>query len=450
MRWSLPADRAQRMLGWLLPALALVAEGAWLTVVYVAIETTIGRQAPLLGTFEMTLAAALAAMAVRRGWLRPDDDPLTFLAALLAVGAVGWLWDAGPRDLLLAGRPLDAIGLHPGGWLTLVAFMRGVGRGIEIDDRALTRLVLVGIPGLAVPWVAGQFAPASLRAAFTTEAFVASLTFVSAGFMAAGLARLQEIGRETGLDWRRNRSWLALVLAVLGAVLAIGLPAAALLGLPVDAVTRGLLGPIAGLLGYLLLGIAIVMGVLATVVYAILSGIGIVLPPPAPFGTPTLGGSAEYTFEQLRGPLLTVGVAWVVLVLLAFILLRTWLRRRTGGPGRRRDEERSFRIPDTTLRLGLPRLRIRPRRPTAPRDAVTAYLATLADLAAHRDGALGRLDAETPRVHARRVLPETGPELASLQADYALARYGGRTLSRLEHRRALARWRRLRDRLRHR
>jgi hypothetical protein len=44
--------------------------------------------------------------------------------------------------------------------------------------------------------------------------------------------------------------------------------------------------------------------------------------------------------------------------------------------------------------------------------------------------------------------PATDPQLARLQADYALARYAGRPLTQGEHRRAVRRWRRLRDRLR--
>jgi len=90
MRSSLRPDR---LLSLLLPTLALVAEGAWVTVAYVAIETTVDHRAPLLGTFELTLAAGAAAIGVRRGWLRPDDDPLAFLGFLAAVGCAGWLWD---------------------------------------------------------------------------------------------------------------------------------------------------------------------------------------------------------------------------------------------------------------------------------------------------------------------------------------------------------------------
>ena len=41
--------RADRIIGWLLPILAILAEGAWLTVVYVAVETTIEEPATAHG-----------------------------------------------------------------------------------------------------------------------------------------------------------------------------------------------------------------------------------------------------------------------------------------------------------------------------------------------------------------------------------------------------------------
>ena len=66
MRSSWPADR---LVGWILPILAILAEGAWLTVVYVAVETTIDGRPPILGTFELAAVAGLAALAVRRGLL---------------------------------------------------------------------------------------------------------------------------------------------------------------------------------------------------------------------------------------------------------------------------------------------------------------------------------------------------------------------------------------------
>ena len=440
--------RADRLVGWLLPVLAIVAEGAWLTVIYVAVETTIDGRAPILGTFELAAAAGLAALAVRYGLLRPDDSPLTFFGVVIAFGAVGWLWDDRVRSLVMAGDLSGAIGLHPGGWLLLVAAMRGVGRGFEIDDRALTRLVLLGVPLLAIPWVVGQVGTAGdLRPVFVEHAFVASLTFISAGFMAAGLARLQEIGRETGVDWRTNRSWLGTVLGVLGIVLAVGVPAAYLLGLPVETVTRGLIGPVFSLLGYVLLGVAFVAAILAAALYEALSRIGIVLPGPlSPRELARLPEMREYTIEQLQGPITTVVILWVGVILLAVIVVRTWVRRRARGRPRGGTEERSFSIPQGSIRLEMPRIGgiARGGRRGPPTDAVGAYLASLDDLAAH-DPARGRRESESPHAHAARVELS---DLGRLQADYALARYGGRRLTSAEDTRALGRWRRIRDRLR--
>lgn len=444
MRWSW---RAERILGGLLPVLAMLAEGAWLAVAYVAIQTTIDARAPLIGTFELAAVAGLAALAVRRGLLRPDDNPLTFFGVLVAVGAVGWLWDDRVRSLVLVADLPAAIGLHPGGWLLLVAAMRGVGRGVEIDDRALTRLVLLGVPGLAIPWLLGQLGSGPLRQVFVEHAFVASLTFISAGFMAAGLARLQEIGRETGVDWRTNRSWLGTVLGVLAIVLAIGVPAASVLGLPIDTVTRGLIGPVVSLLGYLLLVIAFVAAILATALYEMLSRLGLALPPPmTPDELERLPQMREYTIDQLQGPLMTIAIVWAAVLLLIVIVVRTWVRRRARARPRGGGEERSFSIPRGSFRLEVPRFAAatRRRRRGRPTDAVSAYLAALDELAAH-DPTRAHREVESPRAHAVRTAI---PEIGALQADYALARYGHRRLTDPENRRGVGRWRRLRDRLR--
>lgn len=438
MRWSWRADG-------LLTVLALVAEGAWLAVVYAAVQVVIGGQRPLLGTFELTIAAAAAALLARRGLLDPDERPITFFAATVLAGVAGWLMSSEARELLAAGNPVGAIGSHPGGWLAAVAFLRGIGHGFEVDDRAVSRLVLWGTPGLALPWIAGQLTAEPLRGVFIEQAFVASLTFVASGFMAAGLARLQAIGEETGIDWRENRSWLGLMLGVLAVVLAIGVPAAYLLGLPIDTVARGLLGPLGTLLGYLMLVVLSPLAWLAGLLTEALLGLGLRL--PAPTGAPATGQPFQlpetYDFEQVRGGLLAVGIFWALVLLLAVIVGRTWLRRRARRATRGASEERFIHLPKTRLRLGLPRISLpRRRQSSAPHDAITAYLAALELL---DPGTLMRQEAESPRVHARRVADR---QLSLLAADYALTRYGGRALTRLEHLRALGRWRSLRTRLR--
>ena len=442
------SSTAERLLGPLLPVLAIVAEGAWLTVVYIAVETAIDGRPPLLGTLELAAAAGLFAVAVRRRWLRPDEAPLRFYAALLAVGLVGWLWSAEARAPALRGEVASAVGLHPGGWLLLIAAMRGVGRGVEIDDRALTRLVLVGVPALAVPWTLGQLGSGELRPTFVEGAFVGSLTFVATGFMAAGLARLSEIGRETGVDWRRNRSWLGTVLGVLALVLAIGLPAAWLLGLPVDAVARGLVGPVVSLIGYAFLALAFVAAIGSAALYEVLSRIGIVLPAPMTADElDRLPEVREYTIDQLQGPLATIAIVWLLVAVLAIVVIRTWIRRRARGVAHGIREERRIVFPQRAFRLKVPSLAVsRGRKSISAADGATAYLAALGELEAHRQDA-ARRPTETPRDHARRVAIG---EIRLLQADYALARYRGRALTPAEDRRAVARFSRLRARLRRR
>lgn len=446
MRWFSPPEW---VIGWLLPVLAILAEGALLAVIYVAIETTVDSREPLLGTFELAAAAGIAAVTIRRGWIDPDEAAVPFLGLLAALGVIGWAWDASVRELVLAGNLTDAITRHPGGWLTVVAGMRGAGRGLEIDDRALTRLVLIGVPALAIPWTFGQIASGDLRPVFTEHAFVASLTFVTAGFIAAGLARLQEIGRETGVDWRRNRSWLGTVFGVLVVVLALGYPAALLLGLPGDAVARGILEPILSLFGYALAIIAGTGIFVAALLASMLRQAGIGFQPGDAAVPPVvLEEIPAYTIEQLRGPIVAVVGLWIVVLVVGFVLVRVWLRHRARSRSNSATEERSFQIPRGSQRVRRGRSGLEPpvtARHIRPVDAVTAYLASLQDLAAH-DPATGRAEHETPRAHARRVA--AGPELDALQADYALARYGARRLTDAEHRRAIARWRRLRGRLR--
>lgn len=445
MRSSSPPER---LLSLVVPTLALVAEGAWITVAYVAVQTAISGAAPVLGTLELGLAAAAGAVVVRRGIVRPDDRPIGFLALLLAVGAVGWLWDADARQLVADGDPLRALGVHPGGWLTVIAAMRGVGYAFDVDDRSVTRLVLVGVPALSVPWAFGHLASGELRPLFVEEAFVASLTFVAAGFMAAGLARLHEIGRETGIDWRRDHSWLGTVLGVLVAVLMLGIPAAALLGLPGDAVARGVLGPLVGLVGWAVVAGLTLAATVAALLAAALSSVGIQLPAPmTPEEIARLAMIRGYSPEEVREPLTWLVAAWVTLALVFVVLLRVWVRRRR--PARRvaDREERSFRIPPRAAGAARIARAAAPRHASGrePKDAVGAYLAALDELA-RRDPSRARAEHETPRAHARRIA--AGTDLVALQADYALARYGGRSLTLGEHRRAIGRWRRIRDALR--
>jgi hypothetical protein len=436
----------------LIPLLAVVAEGAWLTVVYLAVQAAVAGQPPVLGIVELPLSVAIGMLLVRLRIVDPEERPFRFLPVVVAIGIAGWLIADPARHALVEGDLVAAVGQHPGGWLLLVGFLRGAGRP-DPDDRGLTRLLLRGIPFLAVPWLLGGLAAPELRAPFIEGAYIASLTFVSAGFMAAGLARLQEIGRETGVDWRRNRTWLALIAAVIAVVILLALPMALLLDLPATTVLLGILGPLSVVAAAVLYLIAYPFTLAAGVVFELLRSLGVQpAAPDAQPGSPLRDGLfADPTLVELWYVLL--GLTWALLALTAFTIARYWRSRRAGRRVRDEDEERSIVLPRSVLRPRLPALRLPRRRRGSVRaeDAVTAYLATLDAL--HRaDEGMARFANETPAAHARRLRAggDGGLTLDLLAADYQLARYAERRLSPAEHRRALSRWRRIRDGLRRR
>ena len=187
--------------------------------------------------------------------------------------------------------------------------------------------------------------------------------------------------------------------------------------------------------------------ILSAALYEALSRIGIVLPAPlSPKSSPGCRTIREYTIEQLQGPITTVAILWVA-VDPAGGDRPPHLGPAPGAwPTARRD--RGAVVQHSAGLVPAPSAAARRTRSTgrrgAPTDAVGAYLATLDDLAAH-DPPRARREAESPRAHAARV---ELVDLGALQADYALARYGERHLTDAEHRRGLARWRRIRDRLR--
>jgi hypothetical protein len=202
------------------------------------------------------------------------------------------------------------------------------------------------------------------------------------------------------------------------------------------------------LLGYLFVGVLAVTALVAALLAVALSSLGILLPAPmTPEEIERLPWVRESSAEELRGPLTWLTAVWVALAAVLVVLVRVWVRRRA-RPGRRpTTEERSFRLPPRARQPAAVAVQpaTAPRRRGAPTDAVGAYLAALDDIAEH-DRANARVEHETPRAHAARI--GAGPELIGLQADYALARYGSRALSPAEDRRAIARWLRIRERVR--
>jgi hypothetical protein len=138
------------------------------------------------------------------------------------------------------------------------------------------------------------------------------------------------------------------------------------------------------------------------------------------------------------------GLVLLGIVVAILVLVTLWMKR-TRPPEGGLLEERSidaggdpFLPPRRWRRLG---------RRTAPTNAAAAYVALVDDLDRHLD--VRRAPSETPGEHAARLrsIGRADLSLDLLAADYALARYGGATLSSTEDRRAIGRWRRLRKRI---
>lgn len=429
----------------LLPAAQVLAEGGWLAVVYAAAQA-LSQGTPHIGPLELALLAwAGMAWARRSGWRSPEADASGLPLLMLLGAAAGWFLAPEVRAALFDGHLVDALGLHPAGWLAGVAVLRGSAHSaVSEEPHVQQRLLRIAIPGLALPWLVGSLAAGgTVEREFTAAAFMGTLVFSASAFTALGLAHLESVRLTTGVDWRENRSWLTLVVGVALALTAAGIPAALLLGVPASALLVALFGPIrVVLLGVLLL---------ATPIVAFAAWLVSLLPihdltlfqQPLDFvraePAQAISDAPAFIFYAVVALLLLIE-----LLFLAAILYFRWQERRTFASEPEAFEERAIVLPSNAT----PR-RSRQRHVAAPLpdadDAAAAYLAALDAL--ERDGRWARSPSETPAEHARRVRPSglTDPSLPRLAIAYQLVRYAGLPLSRTESRRARSRLARLRS-----
>jgi Domain of unknown function (DUF4129) len=439
MRWQ---DRLGSLVA---PALAGTVEGAWVAVFYAAWQIGLGHRAPVLGPLTLAVAAWAGLWWIRSGLER--DIEVVGLAGLVVAGAaLGVLSDPTALGAFLSGDPGVALARHSAGLLAGVAVLRGARhRDPALDDVVVGNLLTWGLPSLALPWILGTLLEAPWRVEFISLAFPATLLLVTAGLLAVGLARLDALAAEVGIDGGRRSRWIGVAVGVLGLMALIAVPAALVLGAPLGSVVDGLFGPLASLAGLALLPFFVLAVPLLTALELV--PLHQLQPGPSSSRTSPVGplGSAS-----AGDPIIVIAVIVLAAaaLLIAAALVAGW------GPRRRRRiragageatlvEERTPALPPAGF--GLPHWRIElPRRPGPPRDASGAYLAWLRDLGARPE--VARRAAESPAAHARRVRREAGMPGAAglLAADFELERYGGRTLGGLETRRALARWRRLR------
>ncbi len=413
-----------RLVGLLPPLAIALSEGGWVAVVYAAVDRVALNGQAALGLWPFVAAVAVGLTIAR---LAGDVDarlhPLALALLVLGVGFMGALLDA-----LLGGRPinspLDLV--TPGAVMSGIAVWRGAAHWRPEDDElSLSGMLGLGVPALIVPWLIALPATGQQRDDFVAIALPGTLLFIGAGLAAIGLTRLAALSRDTGVDWRTNRSWLALLAGVLAGLLLVAAPAAWLLGVPLGSLFGRLTDPLRGL---------VQAG--SAVVHAVATGTGLVPPPQA---EPT--GPAEIGLLPTTGMVGLISIlpllASAVLLILLFIAVMHAQATKKPRPPAVAYEESALELPRLSLRRPhLPALHL-PRRSPRPRTAGEAYLAALRDLAAVPE--LARAASESPRSHARRIEAAAGWRFRMLAGDYELERYAGTPLSRAETSRALRR-----------
>jgi hypothetical protein len=443
-----------RALEWLAPALAAVAEGAWVAAVYAVVQAA-SHVPAILGPAGMALAAG-SGMVIARRWGPELGDrwPRTALALVGLAGAAGWIASPAVIARLLTLDLGGALAANPGGWLAGLAFLRGTAHARSVTSEAtLERLVEWGLPGLVIPVLLAGMLPEPWRSEATSGVIAAVVVFLVSGTVGVAVARIAGMGSSGGFDWRRNRAWLALVgLLALGVVVA-ALPAAFLVGpfvrvaVALAFVPLLLVGVIAGLTQVSLRAVLglLFAGILLLVLVAV-AGPAKDQSQESPSGSGVESSEGDPTVVTFA----TGGVLAIVVVAGILILARLWMREALRPVDGDVEEERTIDADTPDTLTDRPRRRTSPLRATGPpADAASAYLALLHDI----DGAapVRRESAESPAEHARR-LRHAGlgsPALDLLAADYELARFGGRDLSAREHARAIRRWQRLRRSLGH-
>lgn len=426
------------------PVFGAIAEGAWIAVVAAAVVAPIGGPGPAGVLLPSVLAALLGLVAARLLPVGPGRA-----AAILGVAAAVTI--AG----FLAGRALGLatpdgpppVALHP---VLGFAVLRGAAQGDpSARSHTIDTLVRRSPALLGGAWALGLVVAGEGRAAFTAAAASATLVFVVAAALSLGTARLAALPPETRDQLRGNGAWLAMVVVIVGAALAIAVPLSLVLGQPIGLLAGGLAGlattAVLGFAGAIMSLIVFVIDLVAGLFRGLLniSTITPTQPPPdRPPDRPVAPGGSEPS-DSILEPVIAILIV-VAIVAIAWYLARRWQGARLPAATMPDvPEDRSIHV---DLRGALPAIRL-PRRLRAmlgPHDALEAYPRLLADWSAIP--ALARDPAETPAAHARR-LRDAGagaPALDLLAADYQLARFGGVTLTPAEQRRAVRRWRRLR------
>lgn len=435
------------------PVLRVVAEAAWITVVYAAVMVVFRRSAPLLGPVEFT---GFVAFGVVIGWLARPHHVLGSALLIIGVGvggALGWLASADARGLPDLLRAADH---HQFGWLAGLAVLRGV--LINTGTRAaeeLEGMVKVVPATLAVIWAYVTLAAQpALWLSFAVNAMWGTVAFLAAAVVSIGMARLDFL--HSGMaDARQRRGWRWLIVAIGLAIVPVAVPVAMLSGIPLSAMLTPIVGPIQWLLGLLAIPLSWIIWILSEILRPLAGPLGGFLDQLAQrgfgLGEPATG-VPEPSYFVATVVAAVILIITILLILVAIFLVARWILTRKStvddemdaAPG---DTERSIEIPAREPRAR--ESRSRSGRWGAPSDVVSAYMSTLVELQGHLD--MARLPSETPAQHAsrlRQLNAAVGGDVARLAAGYQLVRYGERRITSLENGRAVGRFKRLRRILR--
>ncbi len=423
--------------------LRVVAEAGWLTVLYGAVSVIADKQAPIIGPIEMGLFVAAGVAIGATGRRNTLIGAPLLIGAVIAGGAVGSL--AG-QDLFAIGDWQSALGVHFSGWLAGLAVLRGA--IISVGEKAADNLeqMLRVVPlVLGLLWAYTSFvARPELWLSFAVVAMWGTGMFLSGSVVGIGLARLNVLHAEVD-DARQRRAWRWLVLGVGFAIVPLSIPVAVLAGIPLGAMISPLVGPLQWLLSLLAYPLAFIIWVASILLRPIAGPLAQVFDEFERIARPGPAGDQQVSEVATAAAVILSLLTLVLIALIIFFAARWLLTRRQGTD---LDPEPGFADIERAIVLPVappPRARTRTRRLGAPRNAVGAYLSTVAELETH--GELARRPSETPAAHASR-LRSFGqvrwPDLARLAATYQLARYGDRSITPRENTRAVDRFKRIR------
>jgi Domain of unknown function (DUF4129) len=417
-------------------------EGAWLTLAYLALQQLAGDGQLHLGIVHFAIAVGGGLLLARRLRAATEDGYASALIGIALLVGLAGVWLAHPVASL-SGLGA-AIGTTPGG-PPLVGGVLGDTTHAELEEEAgdAERFLANGMIGLGAFWVIASAAGMTRDAALSAAAFAATLTFVSAALLSIGLARLAELKVEA-VDRAARRRWIAMLFGVSILLLVLGIPLAAILGVPVSTALAGIAGPLGPLLLFVATVLAVPLLFLLSLLWGLLPPLGhLPLPSPGPSGSGS--GAGQLHLVPSPGPGLDLmWLVWIIGIaaaaLAVHMLRRLLIRPRADSTAEVRAEVREAE-PIGALLPHLPRIRFRRPRPFhgTPRTAAEAYRFSVAAL---EGSDAERRPGETPREHARRIAAtDAGQGVGRLAVDYQLVAFAGHPLTSLEERRAVARWR---------